>query len=243
MVGRGAPARCAGGALTPMPLPLAVGLCALAAAITLAVADGRARRVFVWTKPATTALLLLVVGVAPAGLFDGGAAGRYAGFVAAGIVLSLAGDIVLLADGNRAFLGGLGFFLFAHVAYMGAFLAGGAPPPAPATLAVVFVMALATTALLIALRPGVPAALRLPVALYAAVIGAMAAAALLAAAGAGRGRPYALAAAVGAVLFYTSDAILAWNRFRRSLPRAQALNLAFYFSGQIGIALSARLFA
>ncbi len=44
----------------------------------------------------------------------------------------------------------------------------------------------------------------------------------------------------GAVSFYLSDALLAWTRFRQPLPLQQTLNLALYWTGQLGIALGAR---
>src|ERR1700741_1107537 len=65
------------------------------------------------TKPATTLLLLVVLGWPHSTL---------TWLVAVGIVLSLAGDGALLSDGTRAFLVGLGCFLGAHLAYIAGFL-------------------------------------------------------------------------------------------------------------------------
>ena len=45
----------------------------------------------------------------------------------------------------------------------------------------------------------------------------------------------------GAVLFYISDVILAANRFWRSL-RYDRISLAFYYGGQLLLALSASYF-
>ncbi len=46
------------------------------------------------------------------------------------------------------------------------------------------------------------------------------------------------AAAIGALLFMASDAMLAINRFRRPFRLAQAAVLGCYFAGQLLIALS-----
>ena len=54
----------------------------------------------------------------------------------------------------------------------------------------------------------------------------------LAAAG---GKPLALA---GAVLFYASDGLIAWNRFVRPLPSAQVPVIVTYHLGQAGLVLS-----
>ena len=48
-------------------------------------------------------------------------------------------------------------------------------------------------------------------------------------------------AAGGAVLFYISDATLAWNKFRRPVPYASIVTMGVYWLGQIGIALAARI--
>jgi hypothetical protein len=43
------------------------------------------------------------------------------------------------------------------------------------------------------------------------------------------------------VLFYISDATLAWNKFRRPVPHASIVTMGVYWLGQIGIALAARI--
>jgi hypothetical protein len=48
-------------------------------------------------------------------------------------------------------------------------------------------------------------------------------------------------AVAGAVLFYASDGVLAWSRFRAQFRGAERLNLALYWSGQLGLALAASL--
>ena len=43
------------------------------------------------------------------------------------------------------------------------------------------------------------------------------------------------------MLFYISDASLAWNKFRRPVRHAALLTMGVYWIGQIGIALAARI--
>jgi len=47
-------------------------------------------------------------------------------------------------------------------------------------------------------------------------------------------------AAVGATLFYFSQALLPWARLRRSSVWAQPMTLALYWGGQICLVLAAR---
>jgi uncharacterized membrane protein YhhN len=77
--------------------------------------------------------------------------------------------------------------------------------------------------------------LRGPVAIYAAVISLMAVSALTTLA-----RPYwlglsATLAAIGAVLFFVSDGLLAWNRFVAPVRRGNLLVIVTYHLGQMAI--------
>jgi uncharacterized membrane protein YhhN len=154
--------------------------------------------------------------------------------VLAGLACSLAGDVFLLWP-TAGFLPGLVSFLLAHLAYLAAFtrvqrLAARALP---------FVAyALVAGAILAALWPGVPAALRLPVLLYVACLAAMAAQAAviaLAADGADAARR-ARVLALGGALFVASDALLAVNKFAAPLPLAGLWVLAPYWAAQWCIA-------
>jgi uncharacterized membrane protein YhhN len=146
--------------------------------------------------------------------------------VLAGLVLSLAGDVALLWP-TRGFLPGLIAFLLAHAAYLVAFtrrtrLAARWLPFA--------IYAAVAGAILAVLWPGVPAALRIPVAVYVVFLSAMAAQASLAG-----GRVLAL----GGALFVASDALLATNKFHTPLPWAPLWILATYWSAQWCIASDA----
>lgn len=162
----------------------------------------------------------------------------------AGLLLSLVGDVALLWP-QQGFLPGLVAFLLAHLAYLVAFsreLRFGAQPRA-------FVAyALLAAGVLALLWPGVPGGLRWPVAAYVVCLAAMAAqtaSVWLSARQRGVASPdLALArrAALGGLLFLSSDALLAFNRFHTPLPAAGLLILGSYWAAQwlIASALPAR---
>ena len=152
----------------------------------------------------------------------------------AGLGLSLLGDVALLWP-QQGFLPGLVAFLLAHLAYLVAFsreVRFGAQPRA-------FVAyALLAAAVLALLWPGVPVGLRGPVAAYVLCLAAMAAQTasywrVLRQRGVSSTRQ-ALAgrAALGGLLFLSSDALLAFNRFHTPLPAAGLLILGSYWAAQ-----------
>jgi uncharacterized membrane protein YhhN len=157
---------------------------------------------------------------------------QYALWIAIGLFFSLLGDIALLRPANY-FLPGLILFLFAQVAYLIAFTRD-AKFPARFSIWLLFLLVAAT--LYWYLSPGLPGVLKLPVAVYALLLASMA--------GQAMGRYVVLRsraarlAAIGAVLFMLSDALLSIDRFRAPLPRASLLILVPYFLGQWLIALS-----
>ena len=186
--------------------------------------------VFVF-KPATT--LLIIAWAWPRGA-DAPPVRRW---IRAGLWLSLAGDVFLMWP--QGFLPGLVSFLLAHLAYIAAFTRelrlGARWPP--------FALYAAVAAVLLArLWPGVPAALQWPVLAYVACLATMAAQAgtvWLAARGTpGEGAGHR--AALGGLLFMTSDALLAFNKFDAPLPLASLWILATYWTAQGLIAGSMR---
>jgi uncharacterized membrane protein YhhN len=128
--------------------------------------------------------------------------GAAAWLLVAAIVLSWGGDASLTLDGEWWFIVGLGSFLLAHLAYIALFLrlaaktAGRRLPPWSLVYALWYVAFLA----LLAPHLG---DLLLPVAVYGAVLGTMAALA------SARG-PFI---AAGGALFVVSDSVLALGRF------------------------------
>lgn len=188
--------------------------------------------VFVF-KPATT--LLLIAWAWPRGT-DTPAMRRW---ILVGLVCSLAGDVFLMWP--QGFLPGLVSFLLAHLAYIVAFTRGvrlaARPLPFVAYAAV-------AAAILSQLWPGVPEALRLPVLAYVACLAAMAAQAgvLWLASRGGAREALARNAALGGLLFMTSDALLAFNKFHAPVPLSALWILLTYWvaQGLIGGALRAR---
>lgn len=150
-------------------------------------------------------------------------------WVLIGLVLSLAGDVALLWP-EEGFLPGLVSFLLAHLAYLIAFTRERRLAAAWAPFAAYAVVAGTIVALL---WPGVPPALRGPVAAYVVCLAAMGAqAAVLWRTGVARAGVLAL----GGALFVASDALLATNKFAAPLPAASFWVLATYWSAQWCIA-------
>ncbi len=127
-------------------------------------------------------------------------------WLVAGLVASLAGDILLLPPGR--FVPGLVAFLAAHVAYLAAFLLVGGEV-AWLIVGLLAGAVVLTTVGRVLLRAARAAGLGAPVAAYLAVITLMAVAATR------TGEPAAVA---GAWLFVASDALLGWGRFREPPP-------------------------
>jgi alkenylglycerophosphocholine hydrolase len=175
-------------------------------------------------KPLTTILLFAVVGLPSS---------RFAGFVTAGIVFSLIGDVALLSDAKPAFIAGLAGFLLAHVAYISGSLTVGTYHP---RLLVIGPLVLAATALLLkTVWPGAGAA-RIPVLIYGLALSTMV---ITAWSTLGSALTWAPFAAAGSVLFYISDSSLALNRFHQPIPHVSFLSMGVYWLGQLGIALAA----
>jgi uncharacterized membrane protein YhhN len=159
------------------------------------------------------------------------ASGRYARLLALGLLVSATADVAI----ERSFVAGLGLFLLAHLAYVAAFLEGRPPLRPLRALPVLAALGAAFSAVAPGLGP-----LRLPVIAYMAAIGTMV---WRAAARVGRNGPARAAewsALGGAVLFATSDTLIAIDRFRAPVPGAGIAVIVLYWAGQLGIALSAR---
>jgi uncharacterized membrane protein YhhN len=205
-------------------------LVTLLATAALLVAEQRGSRSGVWiAKP------LAAAGFLAAALAAGATDTPYGRWILAGLVLSAAGDVLLIPRGARhAFLGGLVSFLLGHVAYTGAFALRGLE------LRAVAVAALPVAACsLLALRtlwPHVQAnapKLQRPVLAYVTVISTM----LVCAAGAfGRsGDPLVLG---GAAAFYASDLAVARQRFVAESFANKVWGLPLYFGAQLLLAAS-----
>ena len=196
---------------------------------------GQYRRDRVWILIAKTLTSLAFVAAGLLALRDNPGAAGYALWILIGLGFSMGGD-VLLVYGERpgAFLFGLAFFLLAHIAY-----------------GVIFTVVSGLQiwdAVLFLLLTGVGVTVRriaridlqemtLPVALYLLAISYMAAQAFSICLAEGP-TAFAVMAGLGALLFYASDAFLAWNKFKRPFSAYYALNLFTYYTGQLLLALS-----
>jgi uncharacterized membrane protein YhhN len=178
-------------------------------------------------KPLTT--ILIVAAALLPGTF---LADSYARAIGLGLLFSLLGDIWLMLPADR-FMHGLSSFLLAHLCYIVAFLGGAS---AQGFAWVLLLLATIGAIILQILWQALSGPLKGAVGMYVAVIVTMAALAV------GHAMAHfsigTLFAAVGALLFLTSDAVLAINRFRRPFRLAQAAVLSTYFAGQLLIALS-----
>lgn len=175
-------------------------------------------------KPLTTGLL---VGVALA--LDPSDPAVRAWFVAA-LVLSLLGDVLLMVPRNL-FVFGLAAFLLGHVAYVAGMHVDGVEALRffVGIVLAALAMALVGTLILRGVRAGPDPALAGPVVAYMVVISAMVASAI------GVGRPLLV---LGAVSFYASDALIAWNRFVRELAHAPVAIMVTYHLAQACLVLS-----
>ena len=177
-------------------------------------------------KPlATVAVLAMALGALPL------PTARYRGLIAAGLLCSLAGDVLLMVPADL-FLPGLVAFLAAHLCYLTAFRSdgGGAGP-----VGLLVLVVLAGAGVLSVLWPSL-GPMRIPVLVYVAVILTMCWMAL--------GRwwvtraPGSGLAAAGALCFVVSDSLLALDRFRSPIPLSPLLVLGTYYAAQILIASS-----
>lgn len=204
-------------------VPVLLVAIAVSASLAIAARLSATDWLFWILKPLTTVLVILLA--ARRGR------GPYAHAVLAGLLLSLAGDVLLMPQG--LFVWGLAAFLLAHVAYLRAFTLGARFAVRTPPFAVVAAIALGILAVL---WPRLPAGLGAPVLAYVAMLGAMTAQALARAAmlrtAASR------RAALGGALFLASDALLAIDRFHTGLPMSALLVLVPYWTAQTLIALS-----
>lgn len=184
-------------------------------------------RQFVWVfKPLTMVLIIVMAHIYSARKFF------YLWAILVGLVFSLIGDVFLIVP-QTYFVFGLLSFLFAHIFYTAAFFKAGEGKFNLASLATFLI-----GFLILALNyGGVPAALKIPVIVYATAISLMLCFALnfyLT-----KKTPQSLFALAGAFLFVVSDSILAFNKFTYEFFSAKIFILATYFTAQWLIARSA----
>ena len=198
-----------------------------------------------WKRVETVAkplAMLVLIGMI---IFEGGLRNLPLTFFTAGIFLSLAGDIFLMIDtsgiSRRWFILGLVAFLLAHMAYI-AGLNIPLPDVSPLwSLGLAIVLSLTVARFLrqiiSSLRNKGMQGLVIPIAIYATVITIMLLSALLTL----RRSDWLLSAAslvsLGALLFYISDLVLAWDRFVSPVKNGRVVNMITYHLGQAGLVI------
>ena len=156
----------------------------------------------------------------------------YRRWISIGLGFSLLGDI-LLAWPQDLFVFGLGAFLFAHLAYLKAYLVDCRRPAVPALILAL----LAGGSLLSVMASQGLGDLLVPVSVYALAISAMLWRAL-ARLGSGVPKHSAWLAAAGALAFVVSDSLIGIDRFVQPFSAAPYLIILSYWLGQWGIAAS-----
>ena len=181
----------------------------------IAVAQERRSLEYV-AKPATLGFLLLYAALGS----------HVSWLLIAALTLSLLGDVYLMLP-DELFPVGLGAFLLAHLAYIGAF-------NATLTARWIWFVIVALASLPLALRIIRAVAdppLRIGIGIYMGAISFMVASAL------GSGL---LTAIVGALLFFVSDALIALNRFVAPFASARLAVIVTYHLGQLLLVIALR---
>ncbi len=176
------------------------------------------------TKPVPVLALL--------GWLHSGPVSPYRHWISIGLGFSLLGDI-LLAWPQDLFVFGLGAFLFAHLAYLKAYLVDCRRPAVPALILAL----LAGGSLLSVMASQGLGDLLVPVSVYALAISAMLWRAL-ARLGSSVAKRSAWLAAAGALAFVVSDSLIGIDRFVQPFAAAPYLIILSYWLGQWGIAAS-----
>lgn len=172
-----------------------------------------------------------------------------------GVIFCLAGDIFLMIP-REMFIFGLLVFLLGHICYILGL--NGVPPYINLVGLVLLVwleniFAISTIVILViylawlypklarGLTERGKKALKVPVLVYSIVISLMVYSALMTWNRTGWSAVAACSVSIGAVLFFASDSMLAWDRFINPLSHARLRVMITYHLGQIGIVLGAML--
>jgi uncharacterized membrane protein YhhN len=153
-----------------------------------------------------------------------------------GILLSLTGDVLLMVPFDRYFMAGLVAFLLANVAYLIGF-----NTPVPDISAWGFVLAVivglggmrVTRRILSQLAANGHGHMRTPIIIYSAVISLMLLSAMMKLTDITWNANAAVLVSLGALLFYISDIILAWDKFVSPIQHGRIYNIGTYHLGQI----------
>ena len=162
---------------------------------------------------------------------------------AAGLILSLVGDVLLLWP--KWFLPGLVAFLLVHLCYLIGFNPT-LPPLHPASLVLAVMVGLVGARIQPRLAAGLKQSgkpdMRIPVLVYSSVLSLMLLAGLLTLIRPEWPALSALLMSAGAAFFYFSDTLLAWNNFVSPMRRGRLAVMVTYHIGQMLITLGAALY-
>jgi len=156
---------------------------------------------------------------------------RYGRILFIGLLLSFAGDMMLISVSQARFLLGLGSFLLAHLAYITAFATLGFSRKWSLASAVPVLLSAAMATLW--LTPYLAPYLVMPVHAYVGVISLMVIAAF-----ASKGAGASTLVVVGALLFFVSDLSVAAQRIVVVDFPTIIWGLPLYYAGQLCLALS-----
>jgi uncharacterized membrane protein YhhN len=217
-------------------IPAYILLLLVAAVDWLAVAKGWKKVEYV-AKPAVMLILLGLLA------FLGGFGSLPMFCISLGILFSLAGDIFLMFSfyrfSDRWFIPGLVSFLLAHISYIAGL---NTPPPNVSpiwSLGLSVILGLTAARLLRRIIAGIrqKALQRLvfPVGAYGTVITLMLLSALLTLYNSAWRASTSGLVAIGALFFYVSDVLLAWNKFVNPIKNGRLANMIFYHLGQFAL--------
>jgi alkenylglycerophosphocholine/alkenylglycerophosphoethanolamine hydrolase len=162
-----------------------------------------------------------------------------------GAVFCLAGDVFLMIPRDM-FIFGLLAFLLGHICYTVGFN-DLAPFINLWGLVLILILGIYLWWLYPKITAGLVAKgkneLKIPILIYSLVISMMVYSALMTWTRSGWSTSAAICASLGAILFFTSDSVLAWDRFVNPLSHARLQVMMTYHLGQFGIILGAILHA
>jgi uncharacterized membrane protein YhhN len=158
-----------------------------------------------------------------------------------GAIFSLAGDIFLMLPQNL-FLPGLVSFLLAHISYIVG-INRTFPPVTPIGVIFFIVVVIIAWRLYTQFRKGMEAKkvskLKIPVLIYVIIISFMTLSALLTFFREEWGIHSAILISGGAILFFISDSIIAWERFVSPVSHGRLKTMITYHLAQAGILIGA----
>ncbi len=161
--------------------------------------------------------------------------------VLAGLVFAVAGDSIILFPGEIPFLIAMILFLATHISYVISFMLMTRLSLADAVPGVIVLVP--SVFLIIPLVPNLAGkTMFVPVLVYTLALSLMVWRAIATFRSERLSRTQAMLIVAGAVFFYVSDIILAYDKFVSPVSLYHLINPLFYFPGQLLIALSTMFF-